>query len=263
MKRSPAVTSAWMIVFFLCVGGLTVAAYVSLVIPDYRNFSFYVAVVSSCVAEFAFFAMLLYVALPGEAAPASAATRRRIAVPVFLWMLAVLIGSAVSVIPSVADTFYADKLLLFILAATLLMFIGVFFLQRQDVVIAESRAEMDAGRVRIQTFSAGILPLMEKVRRLIGHGGIDESALETLAKRLDVLRSQLLSVSPQPAREEGRPVAPVSDEEIEVRLRSVHQSIDQLTSASAEVAGERVDACRAAVDEVIAALRHREDALTF
>jgi hypothetical protein len=79
-------------VLFLLAAGLTAAAYLSLIIPEFRQETFYVALVGSCIAEAVFFGYLAYAMSSSDSADASfTPTRLRGGVLVAIWLLVVLV----------------------------------------------------------------------------------------------------------------------------------------------------------------------------
>ena len=87
--------------------------------------------------------------------------------------------------------------------------------------------------------------------------------LDRLAKRMDTLKTQLLSSSPTAEREAGRAFSPVSTAEIENRLRALRDQVRRMEQAEDDAFPDALASVRQTVDGLVAALRQREDVLTF
>lgn len=264
MGRSTASMLIWMIVIFVATAAVTVASYVSLIMPEDRHDAFYVALVSTCVAELLLFAYIPFVLTARETTTRpSPAVRMRILLMIIVWLVAILVGGAVAAAPGNRDTFFSDKILLMELAATLLLFMAAFFLHRQDVVIQVKQAAPHAERVRFQHYGTGIDSLLNSVRSLSTTRPQRIVELERLSKRLDTLKTHLLSISPKAERDSDRLVEPVPVEDIERRLKDLHEQVGLLSAVTEDKLGERIGSVCQLVDGAIAALRHREDTLVF
>jgi hypothetical protein len=264
MFRFRITTALWIGVLYLAGAATTVATLYSFIIPEYRGTTFYTVLIGCCAAELVFFAYLLHVLMARDQTSSSRqAVRSRTAALVALWTLTIIVSGAVALNPSVVDTFYSDKLVFFQLILTFFVLTGAYLFQRQGLVVEESQVAPQAQRIRFQSYAAGISPLVETLRSTADRcpGGAVE--LDRLAKRLDTLKTQLLSVSPMAERDTPRLVQPVTAEEIENRLKQLHSLVLGLPLTAPEDLTIKISAVRQAVDGAIASLRHREDSLTF
>jgi len=264
MFRFRTTTTLWVGVLFLAGVAITIATLYSFIIPDYRDTTFYTVLIGCCTAELVFFAYLLHVLMARDKTTSSGhAVRSRTVVLVTLWLLAIIVSGGIALYPSVVDTFFSDKLVFFQLIFTFFVLAGAYLFQRQSLVVEESQVAPQIQRVRFQSFAAGINHLLETVRSTANRCPSGAVELDSLAKRLDTLKTQLLSVSPMAERDKERLVHPVTPEEIETRLKEVHNLILGLPLAAPEELTVKIDAVRQAVDGAIASLRHREDSLTY
>lgn len=263
MNRAPA-TLAWLGLLLLAAIGLTVGTFYAFLLPEHRGTTFYLVVTSTCLAEVVLFGYVAYfLTVPHTVTRPSPAVRMRILTLVVIWFFIVLISGSVAVHPSLADTFYGDKIIVLQAILTFLALLGAFFFHRQDVVLQVRDEVPQRERVRMQSFAGGVDALLVSLRGLAGQHPDRATDVERLAKRVDTLKSQLLSVSPLTEREMGRQVEPVSDEEIVEGLRQLHGAVKGLTEAGAEQLEEQLQKVRREVDGLSALLRRREDVITF
>jgi hypothetical protein len=264
MNRSSGTMVFWLGLFALVAIGLTVASFFALVVPDDRGQTFYSVMVSLCVAELVLFGYSAYMlTVPQTVTRPSPAVRMRIMVLVVIWFLIILISGAVAVHPDRADTFYGDKIILFQCILTFLFLMGAFFFHWQDVSLQVRDAAPQRERVHIQSYTTGMDDLLTIVRRL--EDQYPESAVDVdrLAKKLDSLKTQLLTVSPVAQRPTERLVQPVDTEQIEQQLREIHETVKALADAAEGEVAEKIRAAGGSVDDLAGLLRRREDVISF
>ena len=238
-NRSP--TFAWIAVLFLAAAGITLTAFYSLITPEYRGQTFYQAAAGCCVAELVFSAFLAFTLSAGtqRGAPGHA-VRLRIMTLVTVWAVVMIIGSAVAVAPARVDSFYSDKILIWQLIFTFFMVAGAFFLQ-------------------LQSYAGGMDRLLAKIQGLSSRQPAKAVAVDRLYKRVDTLRTQLLSSLPIGERAAGRMVEPPPPEQLEDRLRELHDQVDQLCDADTAAFDAELEKTRQAVEAAVAVLRQRRD----
>ena len=264
MNRISLSTILWCVLLAGATIGVTVAAYMSLIIPEYRKTSFWIAMVAGCFGELVAFTYLPYllVARHTTARP-SPAVRMRVMVMIVLWVVFLLATGALAAAPSWQDTFFSDKILLWQLIASLALLMAAYFLSRQEVAMQARQAGPQQERVRFQSYASGLDPLLAAVLDLGRRHPEAAVDLDRLAKRLDTLKSHLLSISPAANRDADRLVDPVSTQDVERGLLGLHEGIKQLEPGPAEELPARAARAGQLVDEGIAAIRHRENALSF
>ena len=264
MRRSGPTTILWMGGLYFGAAALTAAAFFSFIIPEYRGTTFYHVLGSSLVAELVFFAYLAYAMIagpaPGEPSPGM---RLRIMVLVIFGLLVILVSGAVAIAPTQADTFYSDKILLWQMLFVFALFVGAYLLNRQDMVLQQGRAEPERGRLQLQSYAMGVDALLTSVRELIARRPTSAVELEKLVKRLDTLKTQLLANSPLSSRMPERGAGPTLTEWIVQQLRDVHEQVHRLAEADEAGFLGQLTRTHEGVDAVIAALRHRENAVSF
>jgi hypothetical protein len=264
MARSIATTLAWLGLLWLLAAALTVAGFYSFVIEDDRGATFYCVLSYVCFAELILFGYVAYLwTVPHTVQRPSRAVRLRVMVLVVIWFLAILVTGCLAVHPSAADTWYSDKILLFHLILTFLLLVGAYLLHRADVTLQLQRDAPERERVTLKSYSGMVQTSIESVRSLSGRDMEHMKALDHLAKRLDLLKSQLLSVSPTARREQARTVAVPALEGIEERLGAIQGSVRAMETAKKEAIGEQIAKIREATDSLIASLREREDKLSY
>ncbi len=264
MNRASGITLFWLVLLGAAAVALTVSTFYAFVLPDHRGPTFVSVIASTCVAEIVLFGYAAYfLTVPHTVKRPSPAVRMQILVLVVIWFFIVLVTGAVAVHPTLSDTFYSDKILVFQSILTFLMLAGAFFLHRQDVVLQVREEAPQQSRVRLQSFAGGVDALMDTLRSLAGQRPAQAAEIERLTKRLDTLKTQLLSVSPVAEREPERKVEPLSDEEIVEGLKQLHQSVAGLSSAGDEQIENRLASVRRELDALSGLLRRREDVLTF
>jgi len=263
MSRTRTIPVVWIAVLFLAAAGITIAAFYSFIIPEYRKLTFYQVMVTCCVAELVFFGYLSYTLSGGaDARDLAHAVQLRTMALITAWALGIIISGAVAVSAKYTNTFFSDKILLWQLIASFLVFAGAFFFHHQQVGIEEKRAEPERQRVQVQSYALGVDRLLGDLRGLPGKHPDRAVQLDQLAKRLETLKSQLRGVLPVAERRTDRLVEPESPEHVEQSLRKVHERVQGLIAAGPESFARELDLARQAVDEAIATLRHRQGALT-
>ncbi len=264
MHRIPLATLLWVGLLMVCALGLTIATYFSLVLPEQRGLTFYSALVSSCAAEFILFCYLAYfLTVPHTVKRPSPAVRMRVLVLLVIWCVVVMASSGFAASPANADTFFSDKIVLFQGILTFFLLVGVYFFHRQDVVLQLREEAPQRERVRLQSYAGGVDALLDRLRWVAERRPQSAVELDRLAKRLDTLKTQLLTVSPAAQREPGRLVQPVSTEGIEEQLRALQEAVSQLDAASDDRFDAQLVNVRQSIEALSALLRRREDVMTF
>ena len=264
MARSVPVTITWLGILWLLAAALTAAGFFSFIIPEYRGLTFYSALVFICFSEFILFGYTAYLfTVPHTVTRPSQAVRLRIMVVVVIWFLAVLITGCIAAHPSRSETFFSDKILLFHLLFTFVLLLIAYFMHRSDVTIQIQQYAPQRQRVHFQSYSGAIQASIECVRTVGASNPECALDLDNLAKRLDTLKTQLLSISPAAEREQTRSVRPPSLEGVEDRLRALQDSVKQLENTTTEMLDEQIGKIRSATDSLISNLRDREDMLSF
>ncbi len=264
MTRSGPVTVAWLGLLWLLAAALTAAGFFSFIMPDYRGLTFYSVLSYVCFSELVLFGYMAYLlTVPHTVRRPSQAVRLRIMVLVVIWFFVVLITGCVAVRPSLADTFFSDKIILFHLLFTFLLLLSAYFMHRSDVGIQIQQDFPQRQRVQFQAYSGAVQASVECVRAVGASNPECALDLDNLAKRLDILKTQLLSISPAAEREQARTVRPPSLEGVEDRLRALQDSVKQLERTTAEKLGEQIGKIRTATDSLISNLRDREDMLSL
>jgi hypothetical protein len=253
-----------LLVLFLLAAGLTAAAYLSLIIPEYRQDSFYVALVGSCVAEAVFFGYLAYAMSSSDAADASLTpTRLRGGFLVAIWLLVVLVTSGMAVLPRNADTLVADRLLVIQLGVSFLFFLGLVLLHRQTGAVQTRSQPVQRERVRLEAYAGGLDVLIDDLRQAVARFPDQVVEFDRLLKRFDTLKTQLLSSSGTALRDEGRPCETISMDQVEQSLRELKKQVQRLAGESDDTAAAILKDIRGAVDATLTLLKRREDVLSF
>ena len=265
MKRSPAPTIIGVIVLWALSVALTILSFYTLVAPENQDRTFHTVMGTICFAESVLFAYVGYMlAIPQAVTRASPAVRMRIFVLVVIWFVLILILGIVAVHPLMTDTFYSDNLFVFQAMLTLLLLIGCVAFHRQDVMIQMLREGPEDERVQLKSFVCGVEARIESVRSLLGRYERHDVDIDRLIKRLDTVKTQLLSVLPQAERAMGRGVQPIAMETIERPLTDLHDAVENLLVADAEETfTKEFDKVCAIVEKLVEALGHRDDVLTF
>jgi len=264
MSRTKEATFAGLIVLFLMAAGITVVAYLSFIIPEYRNKTFYAALMASCIAELVFFGYLAYtLAVKDSVSEPDPATRIRLMTLIAGWTVAILVTSGFAVHPRYADTFFSDKLTVIQLVITFLLFASIFFQHRQSVGVQTSNAAPQQERRMLESYTGGLDALLADLRSLAASQPNHVVALDGLSKRIDTLRTQVASASANRSSERNRPVSPADIALIEEKLHDLHDEAGRLLSATGETLAEQLQKTRSAADRALSALRQREDAITF
>jgi hypothetical protein len=260
MNENRSTTFAWIAVLFLAAAGVTLAAFYSLITPEYRGKTFYQAAAGCCVAELVFSAFLAFTLSAGtqRGAPGHA-VRLRVMTLVTVWAVVMIIGSAVAVAPAHADSFYSDKILIWQLIFTFFMVGAAYFMQRQGAVVEAISTEPQRQRTQVQSYASGVERLLPRIQALSGKQPAKAIEVDRLHKRVDTLRTQLMSNLPIGERAAGRLVEPPAPEQVEDRLRELHDQVDRLCGADAAAFDAELEKTRQAVDAAVAALRQRRD----
>jgi hypothetical protein len=260
MNHNRSTTFAWITVLYLAAAGITVAAFYSLITPEYRGKTFYQAAAGCCVAELVFSAFLAFTLSSGlqRGAPGHA-VRLRVMTLVTLWAVIMIIGSAVAVAPAHADSFYSDKILIWQLIFTFFMVAGAYFLQRQGAVVEAVTTGPQRQRTQVQSYASGLEPLLARIQGLAAKQPAKATQVDQLYKRVDTVRTQLTSNLPIGERALGRLVEPPAPEQLEDRLRELHDQVGRLCNADAATFDAELSKTRQAVDSAVAVLRQRRD----
>ena len=262
MARSTASTVVWMVVLWLFAVGLTVAGFLSFILPEHRGLTFYSVMLFSCFAEAVMFGYLAYLlTVPHTVHRPSHATRNRIMVAVVIWFLIVLTCSCIAVIPSISDTFFSDKVVLLLMILTFFLLLSAYFLTRQDVVIQDRTEAPERERVQIQSYAGGVQAWMESLREVVRLHPEHAMELDGVLKRIDTLKSQLDSAPPHAERDRERLVEPATADDLAAKLRILSEAVRKVADGDDPQIEDAVLQVRRATDDAIAALRHREDTL--
>jgi hypothetical protein len=264
MTRSVPLTLAWLIVLWLLAAALTTAGFFSFIIPDYRSLTFFSVLSYVCFSELILFGYVAYLlTVPHTVKRPSQAVRLRIMVLIVIWFFIILITGCIAVRPSLADTFFSDKIILFHLLFTFLLLLSAYFFHRSDVTIQMQQEVPQRQRVQFQSYSGEVQASIDCVHAVSASNPDRALELDNLAKRLDTLKTQLLSFSSAAEREQARVVQPQPLKDVEDRLHSLHDSVKKLESTTAENLAEQIKKIRSITDSLISNLRNREDVLSF
>lgn len=271
MRDKPYVAFVWMPLLCLCAIALTVAGMLTFVTPErpddyhpteWRPPAFWAEMVAMCLAEVVFFAYLAYAFAAGRAAGGpSAQVRNRILALILVWLILVILSGSVAV--NFPGSFFGDKIVFLQLIVTFVLFLMAFLFHRQSASVEAVQAAPHQERVALQSYAGGVDVLRNSVLGLAGLRADAGGELDRLAKRLDTLKTQLQSASPTAEREEGRAFNPVSVAEVENRLRALRDQVRRMEQAEDESFPDAMASVRQTVDGLLAALRQREDVLTF
>jgi len=268
--RSPFVAFVWMPLLALVAIGLTVAGMVTFVTPEapdsrhaeeWRPVAFWAEMVAMCLAEVVFFTCLGYVVGGSRPGGPSPAVRNRVLSLAGVWLLIVLVSGSVAV--NFPHTFFGDKIVFLQLIVTFLLFLLTFLFVRQSSAVGAAQAAPQEERVALQSYAGGVDVLRGAVVALAQRREGAAADLDRLAKRMDTLKTQLLASSPAAQREAGRAFSPVSTAEVENRLRALRDQVRRMEQAEEESFPDAMASVRQTVDGLVAALRQREDVLTF
>ncbi len=264
MSQSRPTTQLGLGVLFVIAAGLTVAAFFSFIIPEYRNQTFYSCVVACCIAELVLFGYVGYtMGTRGRPDQPDLAIRMRLSVLVVLWTLCILVTSGIAVSAKYTDTFFSDKIILIQLILTFFLVGAVFFQHRQGVAVQSMNAGPQRERRKMESYGGGIDVLVAGIRAVAGREPEHAVEIDALLTRMATLKTQLQSVSALMAREEGRPVEPADAELVEECLGRVHDEVDALVAAEGDGVAGQLRKTREKVDRTLAVLRQREDAISF
>jgi hypothetical protein len=239
---------------------LTITAYYSLVIPEFRGQSFAVGLITSIIAQLVWFGYLLYAqGAPSRRDVPDAAVRGRVLSLLTVWAVLVVVLGAIGAAPGNADTMVSDRLLIIELALTLAAMAAVVFAHRQAVVVQSLQSQRPTP---LRQYAGGLDPLVAGIRDLAGASPAHAVVLDELARRIDTLKNQLLASSPDSDRTEG----PATASATESLTRCLHELHDQCEALAKAPPGEFDDVMarvRRSVEAALAAARFRENALTF
>lgn len=253
-------TLAWVALLFLAAVGVTLAGFYTFVIPDHRGMTFYQAVAGCCAAELVFSAFLVFtVSASLDRGTPGHAVRLRVMTLVTVWTVILVITSAAAVAPARADSFFSDKILVWQLVLTFFMIAGAYFMQRQSAVVEAISAEPQRQRTQIRSYTGGVEGLLAKLQGLSRRLPAKATEVDRLYKRVDTLRTQLMSNLAIGERATARPVEPPAPEQIEDRLRQLQEQIDRLCGTDATAFDAELEKSRQAVDAAVAVLRQRRD----
>lgn len=264
MRHEQLVALLGLGVLFVIAAGLTVAAYFSFIIPEYRGEAFYAAIVASCIAELVFLGYIGYT-VAARAAPdqPDPAVRLRLMMLIGLWTLLILVTGGIAAAPGNADTFFSDHIILLQLITSFFGFAAVFFQHWQATVVQQREASPQQERRQLESYTGGLAGLLDNLRTLVDRKPEEAVALDALIKRVSTLKTQLGSVSAMKPRAAGRPVEPTDIVLIQEQLRLLHSEVADLTSTDDAHFAQQLQKTQLAVERALTMLRQREDALTF
>jgi hypothetical protein len=264
MKTSSGWTVCGILLLCAMAMAVTVAGFYTFIIPGFRSTTFHAVLTFLIFGEVLLSGYLAYVlTIPHTVQRPSAAVRQRSMVLIIVWFLVILALGCAAVRPAMADSFLADSVIFFQLLLTFFLFVSIYFVHRQDVVIQLSREGPEKEREQLLAYAGGIQQLKESLETLRRHRPEHQAEMDRLAKRLDTLKTQLLAAPPPTEREGGRLVPPLPLSEVENRLRAVHAEAERAKQASGEQIGQEIDRLRDTLDGLISAMRQRQDTLTL
>jgi len=243
---------------------LTIVAMTSFIIPEERGDTFYCVVSFICFAEFIVFGYLAYlITIPHTVKRPSQAMRLQIMTLIFVWFIAVIITGVIAVRPSLADSFYSDKILVFHLIMTFLLMFSAYFLQRSDVAVQEDQEGPQRERIQLQSYSAKLQMCMNTIQSLGDQNDEYLVELQSLTKTLDTLKTQLLSVSPKAKREQARIVDVPTTDRIRQQVEDLLSTVDRLKGCEPEQMQEEIKNIDKAAVSIVSDLRQREEMLSY
>jgi hypothetical protein len=264
MNRSPGKTLVVTAVLWAVAVAVTTAGFFTFIVTPERGTTFYAVWLYTCFAELVLFGYAAYLmTVPHTVTRPSPAVRNRTMVMIVIWFIVILAMGCIAVHPNLRDTFYSDKVIFFQVVLTFLLLLGAYFMHRQDVGIQVAQEQPERERVRLQAYSGAVQAAVDVIKELGSHNPDRLVLLERAEKRLETLKSVLLSASPVAERDRERLVSPVSTEEVESGLRKLNEALEVLKTSSQEDFEGAVTRVRETADRIIAALRHREETIRF
>lgn len=262
MRTSPGWTALALFLLWTLGVALTVAGFYTFIIPDYRDATFYVVLVFQSFAELVLVGYAAYLmTVPPAVTRPSLPTRQRIMSFVALWFVVVTVMGCIAVRPSMADTFYGDKVLFFLLLLTSGLAVAAYLSQRQDVLVQVRADEPWRERVQLRTHAEAVTSAINAVHRAIERLPELRQQMSGLLKRLNTLKTQFLAASPQAVRSNERRAESAGTDRIEEMLPQLRSTCQELEAAEGQAAEAAVRELRAVADQLIDALRARETTL--
>jgi hypothetical protein len=264
MNRAPLTTLIWIVLLLACAVGLTIASFRAAILPEHRGTAFDTVVATTCAAEFIFAAGLYYLlAVPHTVRRPSPAVRIRVLVLMVVWFFLLLTAGVIAVAPANTGTRFSENILLIQAIPTFLLLVAVYFFNRQDVLLQVRQEVPQEGRIDLQLHAGRLDAMIESIRAISQRRPQQAAELDRLQKRLDTLKTQLVSVSPVAQREPGRSMEPIPAEQIQEQLKQLSDKLNQLTAANDEQFEARLAALRQTVDAAVALLRRHEEVVSF
>jgi HPt (histidine-containing phosphotransfer) domain-containing protein len=239
--------------------GLTIAGYFTFIPPWHHTLTCKAALISSCFAEAILYLFLAYaLTAPRLRGQPDAAPRIQTSSLVAIWALLIVGSSAWAARPSQANTWFSDQILFFQAAITLLAFMGAFFFNRQAAMVEESQAGPQAARNQVRSLALTLDELLGIVRSAGPANAGSATALDQLARKLDLVKSQLQAAPPAQG---GLPSLPaVSSGELTELIARLESEVRGLRAASAEGLHEHILKASEVAEQTAQALRRRQAA---
>jgi hypothetical protein len=246
---------------FIAAAALTIGGYYAF-IPFQDTSTFVTAVISSCLAELVVFGYIVYaVTVRDVRGQPGTPLRTQVFFLIVAWAVLILLSSVVAALTSFAGTFIANRIVLIQLLLTFILGVAVFVSHRQQAVLDDRNAIPQQERTYLQASSGGIDALLSILRSVALRRRDRSAPLDRLSKKLDVLKTELLSASPAPLPD-GRqlPTQPPDYAEVRRMLQSLHEQVNRLRDASDDSFDQELAKAGEAAEQVSLTLSRRENA---
>jgi len=263
-KKSILGEVAWLFFLFTIGAAATCVVFFVFIPGPERGMTFYVSISMVVAAEFILFSQLLHSKLVKTGAPtASPATRIQVFTLIFIWLLLTIIGAAVAVNPSYADTLTADRILTVYIVFTFLFYLGAYFLYNRDIKVEESTRALKEER---REYTSKI-PAIEEAITIVSDLGRRESdyaeQCDTIAKKLNTLRSSLEAIPvSERAMEESEDNQKDWQNQFEQKLSQLMSPVQSLSESTNDQVQESLNTIAVTVESIIVLLKRRSHTLT-
>lgn len=225
-ERNPVLVLFGSLVFFAITCVLTIIAFNLFLTSITRAQTYYIEIVLICIAEFVFYIYTAYSLIAGgKEGGLDPAVRQHIHVFIGMWWGLLLFTGFLACLPSVADTFFGDRIILIQAIITFVLFILAYQFSMKSLQVSAASAEKQEQREEREKYEKELALMIPRLQK-IGEKSPDHLiSIDRLIKKVQTVKGGL-SASPKSALV------------LENKIKEMIAHIQSLEKAEAEKRGD-------------------------
>jgi len=196
--RNPIGVLFWTMLFCFAVCAITIISFISFFPPDLRGKTFFIVIGMICISEIVFFIYTAYsLIISGKEGGGDPAVRNLIHIFIGVWWLLLLLTGIIAILPSYADTFFSDKIILIQVIITFFLFACAYFLSSKSRQVESIKVEKQQESLEMEKYIKEFSLMISKFQTLGEKYPEHLIRLDRLTKKIESLQRGKVMTSNQ------------------------------------------------------------------